>query len=204
MLPVIRALRERIWSGDLGTPHHLHAELGFRVDAGPEDRMLNPELGASALLDMGIYPLTFAHLMLGQARSLTARADVKAVGESAFDTDVAIVGEYDGGALATMSASITSWSSGTAAIATDRGRIDLADFHHPTHAIWHPAGGEPVRIDPPEPVIGTGLAHEAIEVMRALRAGETTSPVVPPEQTLDLMRQMDAIRAQVGVRYPGE
>ena len=58
--------------GRFGTPRHLHAELGFRVDAGPEDRMLDPALGAGALLDMGIYPLTFAHLLLGAgARSCT-------------------------------------------------------------------------------------------------------------------------------------
>ena len=67
--PVIRELRDAAGAGEFGTPRHLHAELGFRVDAGPDDRMLDPALGASALLDMGIYPLTFAHLMLGDGRA---------------------------------------------------------------------------------------------------------------------------------------
>ena len=69
--PVVRALRARLRGGEFGTPHHLHAELGFVVDATPADRLLDPALGAGALLDMGIYPLTFAHLLLGEAEELT-------------------------------------------------------------------------------------------------------------------------------------
>ncbi len=48
------------------------------------------------------------------------------------------------------------------------------------------------------------LRHEAAEVMRALRAGETESPLVPLEGTLAVMRTLDAVRDRVGVRYPGE
>ena len=74
--------------------------------------------------------------------------------------------------------------------------------------IWTPYDGstplEPVRIEPPEPVIGQGYANEAAEVMRCLRAGEKESPMVPLEQTLTVMRQMDAVRAQLGIVYPGE
>ena len=65
--PVIHEVRRRLRSGDLGTPRHLHAELGFVVPADASARMSDPALGASALLDMGIYPLTLAHLLLGEA-----------------------------------------------------------------------------------------------------------------------------------------
>lgn len=206
--PVVRALRERLASGELGRPRHLHAELGFRVDAPPEDRMLNPELGASALLDMGIYPLTFAHLLLGPAQVLSATADLSAGG---IDLDIAITGRYADGVLATMTASMTSWSSRRAEIATDLGRIVLDDFHHPTHASFTPyvqaAGnwvfepGEPTEITGAEPVVGTGYAHEIVEVGRCLRAGLRESPLVPHEQTLTILRQMDDLRAQVGVSF---
>jgi predicted dehydrogenase len=207
--PVIRALRERLRAGKLGTPRHLHAELGFRVDAGPDDRMFDPALGASALLDMGIYPLTFAHLMLGPAERLTATGDLS---DRGIDLDIAVAGRYPGGALATLTASMTSWSSRTAAIGTDRGRIDLDDFHHPTHATFTPyetggsndsvARGGPVRIEGTEPVIGQGYGNEIAEVGRCLRAGLRESPLVPHEQTLTLLRQMDGLRAQVGVEFP--
>ncbi|MBC9734852.1 Gfo/Idh/MocA family protein [Nocardioides marmotae] len=203
--PLVRTVAEQVRAGRYGTPRHLHAELGFRVDAGPDDRMLDPALGASALLDMGIYPLTFAHLVLGEAERLTGTADLS---DRGIDLDVAISGRYPGGALATMTASITSWSSRAAAIATDLGRIDVPDFHHPTRATFTPYDGgdgdaarEPVEILAEDAVIGRGYGNEIAEVGRCLRAGLRESPWVPHAQTLTLMRQMDAVRAQVGVSF---
>ena len=205
--PGILALRERLRSGELGTPRHLHAELGFRVDAPPEDRMFNPELGASALLDMGVYPLTFAHLMLGEALDLKASAELSGGG---IDLDVAIVGRYPGGALATMTASMTSWSSRNAGIATDRGRIDVDDFHHPSRITFtsYATGdtNDTVVVAKPapvehEPVLGRGYAHEIVEVGRCLEAGLRESPLVPHAQTLAILRQMDDVRRQVGVAF---
>jgi predicted dehydrogenase len=207
--PVIRELRERLGSGELGTPRQLHAELGFRVDAAPDDRMLDPALGASALLDMGIYPLAFAHLMLGPAERLTATADLS---DRGIDLDIAVAGRYPGGALATMTASMTSYSSRKAEIGTSTGRIDLDDFHHPAKAVFTPYAeaegswvvepGEPVEILGVEPVVGQGYGNEIAEVGRCLREGLRESPLVPHEQTLTLLRQMDEIRAQVGVTFP--
>jgi predicted dehydrogenase len=213
--PGIRELRRRLGEGEFGTPRHVHAELGFVVTADASDRMLDPALGASALLDMGIYPLTFAHLMLGEARALAAQADVRTVGDASFDLSVAMVGSYDGGALATMSASITSWSSRTAAIATDRGRIDLTEFHHPeritftpneTVEDWTAENGPvpPIEIVAEEPVYGRGYGNEALEVSRCLEEGLRESPLVPHDQTLTLLRQMDEVRRHVGVHLPGD
>jgi predicted dehydrogenase len=201
--PVIRAVVDDVRSGRFGTPRLVHAELGFRVDAPPEDRMFNPDLGAGALLDMGIYPLTFAHLVLGPAEELRATANLSDTG---IDLDVVVNGRYAGGALATMSASMTSWSSEAAAVATDLGRIEIPDhFHHPRYAVFTPAdGGDPVRIDGEQPVIGTGFGNEILEVQRCLTAGLRESALVPHQQTLTLMRQMDDLRAQIGVRYAAD
>ena len=197
--PVIQALAEGLRAGRFGTPHQAYAELGFRVDAGPEDRMLDPALGASALLDMGIYPLTFCHLMLGEAESLTG---VATLSDAGIDLDVAVTGRYPGGALGLMAASMTSWSSRSAAISTDPGRLDVPDqFHHPTYATWTPIGGEPERVEGAVPVIGQGYGNEIVEVGRCLREGLAESPLVPHAQTLTLMRQMDDLRRQIGVRY---
>jgi predicted dehydrogenase len=204
--PTVRALADGLRSGRYGVPRHLHAELGFVVDADPGDRLLDPALGAGAMLDMGIYPLTFAHLMLGEAETLTATATLA---ETGIDLDVAVAGRYPGGALATMTASMTSQASRAATIATDRGRIDLADFHHPTRATWTPYDGGtdgggaavPEEIEGLEPVIGVGYGNEVAEVGRCLRAGLRESPLVPHAQTLTLMRQMEAVLASVGVSY---
>jgi predicted dehydrogenase len=209
--PVVRRLRADLLAGRFGAPRHLHAELGFRVAAVPTDRMLDPALGASALLDMGIYPLTFAHLMLGEAEALRATA---VLSDGGIDLDVAVTGRYPGGAVATMSASMTSWSSRAAAIATDLGRVALDEFHHPTRAVFtpfEPGGtndsvglGEPVVVEGDEPVIGVGYGNEAAEVMRCVRAGLRESPLVPHAQTLTLMRQTDELRGQIGVRFAAD
>ena len=206
--PVILEVRRRLRSGDLGTPRHLHAELGFVVSYGPDDRLLDPALGASALLDMGVYPLTLAHLMLGEAESIVATGSLS---EHDIDLDVAMAGRYPNGALATMSASMTSWSSRRAEIATDTGRIVLEDFHHPDHAFFHPyavgsndgaAAGATQRIVGEVPVIGRGFGHEIAEVGRCIEGGLKESPFVTHHQTLTIMRQMDDVRAQVGVTFP--
>ena len=147
--------------------------------------MLDPALGASALLDMGIYPLTLAHLMLGEAESIVATG--VAVRRRHRPRTSPMAGRYPGGALATMSASMTSWSSRRAEIATDRGRIVLEDFHHPDVATFHPfAGGSddgtdagaPLRIHGEVPVIGRGFGHEIAEVGRCIDGGLQESPFV--------------------------
>ena len=202
--PVIRELRDELATGRFGTPRHLAAELGFRVDAPPTGRMFAPELGGGALLDMGIYPLTFAHLMLGEAVELTA---VARLAETGIDLDVAIAGGYPGGAVASMHASMSSWSSRAASIATDLGRIELhGDFHHPGSAVFTPVGrpDQQVVLTGREPVIGVGYGNEIAEVDRCVLAGLRESPLVTHEQTLTLLRQMDGLRQQLGIRYPDD
>ena len=209
--PVVRAIQRELREGAFGTPRHLHAELGFVVSAPPEDRLWDVELGAGALLDMGIYPLTFAHLLLGEAEDLTATAEVT---PSGVDLDIAIAGRYAGGALATMTASLRSWSSRRAEVATDRGLLVVEDFHHPAQATFNPTGvgetndhvekGRPLVVGADETVIGRGYAHEVVEFQRCLDEGLRESPLVPHAQTLTIMRQMDRLRDQVGIRYPGD
>ena len=199
--PVIREIRDGIAEGRFGTPRQVHADLGFVVKQPPTGRMFNPELGGGALLDMGIYPLTFAHLMLGPADSLVATATLS---DQGVDLDVALAGRH-GQAVSALTASMTSVSPRTASIATDRGRIDLPrDFHHPPYAVWTPLDGEPERVEGSGPVLGTGLGNEAAEVGRCLAEGLRESPLVPHDRTLRLLAQMDDVRRQIGVRYPAD
>jgi predicted dehydrogenase len=209
--PVLRAVQRGLGAGAFGTPRQFHAELGFVVAAPPTDRLLDVTLGAGALLDMGIYPLTVAHLLLGEAEELTATA---VLAESGIDMDIAVAGRYPGGTVATMSASMSSWSSRRAEIATDRGRVVLEDFHHPTSATFTPTvpggsndatdRGRPVSIDGFDQVIGRGYGNEVVEFQRCLTEGLLESALVPHAQTLTILRQMDELRAQVGVRYAGD
>ncbi len=200
--PVIRTMRRLLAAGSHGTPRQVHADLGFLVQTDPTDRLVDPALGGGALLDMGIYPLTLAHLVLGEPESLVGVANV--VG--GIDLDVSVAGRYAGGATAALTASMTAQSPRTATVATDTGCFHLPrDFHAPTRVQWVAHDGDDSSegewIEPDEPVIGAGYGNEIVEVHRCLRAGLTTSDVVPPEQTVSLMRQLDVIREQIGVHY---
>ena len=70
--------------------------------------------------------------------------------------------------------------------------------------MWSPVSGEPERLEPPEPVLGTGLGNEAAHVQDCLREGLTESPLVPRAQTLELLGVMDGIRRQIGVHYAAD
>ena len=197
--PVIRAVRDGLGQGRFGQPRQVVADLGWVVQAPPTDRLLAPDLGGGAALDLGVYVLTFAHLMLGPPERLRAVGTLNADG---VDLDLAVAGRYADGALAALTASMSADSPRTATIATDRGRIDLArHFHHPAYATFTPADGEPQPIAGLEPLLGTGLGNEAAEVMRCLRAGLVESPLVPHAQSLSVMAQLDEVRTQIGVHY---
>ena len=194
--PVVRRLVQLASDGVLGRLQQVRADLGFFVDRPDTDRLLAPELGGGALLDMGIYPLTFAHLFLGAPDQVGAAASLA---PSGIDLNLSLSLGYPSGAVASLSSTMTGRSPRTASIATETGRVDIAEpFHQPTEATWVGDDGTETIT---ERVTGTGLADEAQEVMRCLRNGETESPLVPLDETVALMRLMDRIREQIGVRY---
>ncbi|MBO0844419.1 MAG: Gfo/Idh/MocA family oxidoreductase [Nocardioides sp.] len=201
--PLIRDLRRRLLAGELGTPRQLHADLGFVVPRDDESaRVWDPALGAGALLDMGIYPLTFARIMLGPFAEVMATGDLA---ESGIDIDVVVAARHESGAVSALTTSMTATSPRTASIATDEGTLELPrPFHHPPYAVWTPTGGDPQPIEPPSPVLGTGLGNEAAHVQDCIRDGLTESPLVPRAQTLELLGVMDDLRRQLGVRYAAD
>lgn len=199
--PVVRAVRDGLGAGRFGEPRQLHADLGFRVDTLASRRVTDPALGAGALLDMGIYPLTVADLLLGPAEDVVAVASLR----DGVDWDIALATRHAGGGLGALTASMTSWSPRTASLATSEGLLLLPkSFHHPDHATWLPHDGEPEEIAGVEPLIGTGLGNEALEVQRCLAAGRLQSDLVPHARTLRVLELMDTARAHIGVSYPGE
>jgi predicted dehydrogenase len=186
----------------------VRADLGFVVDRPPSDRLLDPMLGGGALLDMGIYPLTFAHLFLGEPETVAATATLSQAG---VDLNIALSLGYERGAVASLTSTMTAWSPRKASIATDKGRLDFPEsFHKPPKVVWRSFDADPdfagadIVEEISEGVIGTGLANEASEVVRCLRNGETESPLVPLDATVAMMRLLDRIRADIGVRYAAD
>ena len=200
--PVIREITGRIAAGDIGTVTTVQADFGISGPFPPGSRLLDPALGGGALLDLGVYPLTLAHLILGAPDEISAWASLTPAG---VDQNTAITLGYASGALAQLSCSLVGDTGQRATITGTTGRIELDSGY------FHPDGYTLVRAnagadDRPEvvrrPHAGVGYHFEAAEVHRCLRAGRTESPLVGHADTLAVMSIMDAVLTRIGVSYP--
>lgn len=195
--PVIRRIQELVADGAIGEVTHVGADFGLPGPFPAEHRLRNPDLGGGALLDLGVYSLTFASLFLGTPEQVLATAALTPEG---VDRNTAIALRYPGGGVATLHCGISGDSSVRATITGTAGRIEVA------RRFYCPNAFTLVRADVAEqvsmPLRGNGLGYEAEEVMRCLREGLLESPLVPQADTLAIMGTMDEIRAQIGVTYP--
>jgi predicted dehydrogenase len=198
--PVIRRVADLVRDGAVGEVRTVHADFGLTGPFAPDHRLRDPALGGGALLDLGVYPVSFAHLLLGEPDRVQAEALLSPEG---VDLNTGMLLGWDSGATALLSCSVTAGTPVTASVTGTAGRIELPHgFFFPDRFTLYRDGREP------EEVVTEGrrdsLQHEAAEVMRCLRAGETESPMVPLEGSLAVMRTLDAVRDRIGVRFPGE
>ncbi|MFF8190083.1 Gfo/Idh/MocA family protein [Streptomyces bobili] len=201
--PVIRRMKALVDDGAIGEVRTVQADFGLEGPFPPSHRLRDPAQGGGALLDLGVYPVSFAHLLLGEPTSVSAQAVISAEG---VDLQTVAALSWDSGALAALHCSLVGGTGVTASVTGTRGRIDIpAGFFHPDRFVLHRAGRDPEEFTA-DPADGprTTMRHEAREVMRAVRAGETESPLVPLDGTLAVMRTLDTVRERIGVRYPGE
>lgn len=199
-LPAIVKVREWLSKGLIGEVRFLKADFGYRCAWDPEGRLLNPVLGGGALLDVGIYPVSFASMVFGaQPRSVKSLAHI---GETGVDEQFAALFEYEGGAIASLSGALRTDFVNDALILGTHGRIHVPDFFHAKTATLHTASGAEEVFGPE--FEGNGYQYEAAEAMRCLREGKLESSIMPLEETLAIMRTMDAIRSQWGLKYPSE
>ncbi|MDO0915453.1 Gfo/Idh/MocA family oxidoreductase [Streptomyces sp. DT2A-34] len=201
--PLIRRLKALVDDGAIGEVRHVQADFGLAGPFPPSHRLRDPAQGGGALLDLGVYPVSFAQLLLGEPSDVAARAMLSAEG---VDLQTGAVLSWDSGALASVHCSIVGGTATAASVTGSGGRIDVpSGFFFPDRFVLHRDGRDPEEFTA-DPADGprNSLRHEAAEVMRALRAGETESPLVPLDGTLAVMRTLDAVRGRIGVRYPGE
>lgn len=195
--PMILRVVELIAEGAIGEVTHVRADFGAAGPFPPEHRMRARTLGGGALLDLGVYPLSLAHLLLGVPQHVHAWAKLS---PEAVDENTGMVLGWDSGAVATLSCGMVGATAITAAITGTAGRIDLPEpFYRPGAAVLHRAGAEPETI--PADLTGGGYQYEAIEVQRCLAAGLIESPLVPHSATLEIMGLLDDIKGRIGVSY---
>ncbi|MGW4877418.1 Gfo/Idh/MocA family protein [Streptomyces sp. NPDC004262] len=198
--PLVRRLKALVEDGAIGEVRTVQADFGLEGPFPPAHRLRDPALGGGALLDLGVYPVSFAHLLLGEPDGMSARA---VLSDEGVDLQTGALLSWESGALAMVHCSIVGGTRTTASVTGSRGRIDVPDgFFNPERFVLHRDGRDPEEfaLDPTDGPRNT-FRHEAREVMRALRAGEKESPLVPLANTLSVMRTLDTLRAQTGVHY---
>jgi len=230
-LPAAIELRRLVNEGVVGEPRMLEASFGFTAPYDPAGRLFNPELGGGALLDLGIYPLSMAYFLFGKPNRIVSLADL---GKTGVDERAGVVLSYPGGRIAVLHFSLTTDLPTDLTVMGAAGRIRAhAPIFRPdaltiTKPLFPRAGQSRTAIVarrvfrqpwgarlkkhlPVEtsrtvkmPYAGNGYNYEAAEVMRVLREGRTESPRMPLDESLEIMRTMDKIRALWGLRYPGE
>jgi predicted dehydrogenase len=193
-------VRRLVSEGAIGEVRMLNVDFGFRTELDPASRLFDPRLGGGALLDVGVYCVSLASMVLGRP---SGSVGLSHLGQTGVDEQASVILEHEGGRLANLSIGIRT---ATPQEVTIMGTDGFLRIHSPW---WRPAS---MTISRPEkesetveaPVSGNGFNYEAAEVMRCLENGETESAIMPLDETLSVMRTMDGIRAAWGLRYPGE
>lgn len=199
-LPPIRQVREWLNSGVIGEVKLVKAEFGFDAGWNPEGRLLNKKLGGGALLDAGIYPVSFASMVFG---SQPARImSTVQIGETGVDERFSLLFEYESGASASLHASIQLDMNNEAWIYGTKGKIHIPQFLFARKATLYAKDEEPVTVEDDRTF--TGHSYQAVEAMACLREGRTESEAMPLDETLRIMETLDSIRAQWGLKYEGE
>lgn len=200
-LPVVVRVRQWLSDGAIGDVRMLTADFGFRAGVNPEGRLFNPALGGGGLLDVGIYTVSLASMVFGGPPSrITGMADI---GETGIDEQAAMILGYDGGELALLACAVRTSTPQEAVIMGTEGTIRIkSPFWSATQATLTVSGNDPEHIEMPH--AGNGYNYEAAEVMRCLRAGALESTTMPLDESIAVMRTLDEIRAQWGLRYPME
>jgi predicted dehydrogenase len=191
-LPHIAVIREWLAEGKLGEIVTVTADHGQWFAEDAKFRLFAPELGGGALLDLGIYPVSFASMLLGTPDRIAAVSDPAFTG---VDAQTSMVFGYKSGAQAVLTCTLRAKSPTRASIVGTDSRIEIeGDFYAPATVTLLPREGQPTRIESTH--AGRGLRHQADEVARRLAAGELESPLMPLDESITIMETMDAVQAQ--------
>ena len=193
--PAIVRARELIADGALGEVRAVQADLGVQPPVDPTDRFYAAALGGGALFDVGVYPISFAQMVLGTPDTVVAHG---LVDPSGVDVEEAVLLGWSDGRSASLFASIRCATPGQARIFGSDGWIDvLPRFHHPDTIVVHRGDREPEELT--LPATGGGYSHELREVTECVAAGRSESAVMPLADTVAVQDVMAAVADQLGM-----
>jgi predicted dehydrogenase len=193
--PAIVAARALIAEGAIGEVRQLQADLGVDRPYNPADRLFDPAQGGGAMLDLGVYVVSFAQYFLGTPDRIEVSGSLAPTG---VDAEAGLLLGYDDGRVATLLISLRHHTPGAARIQGTNGWIEVPPrFHHPHRIVLHRRAREPETIS--RPPLGTGYSHELIEVTECVRAGRIESVIMPLRDTLAVQRILNEACEKLGV-----
>jgi predicted dehydrogenase len=188
-LPNIIEIRALIARGDLGRVISVEADHGQWFESDPEFRLFNPLLGGGAMLDLGVYPVSFASMILGPPRRVAALTQPAFTG---VDGSVAMVFGYDSGAQAVLSCTSGARTPTRASISGTEARIEIGgSFYAPGPFTLVLRNGQERTFEFAS--VGRGLHYEAAEVARCIEQGMLESSMMPLDETISIMETMEQV-----------
>jgi predicted dehydrogenase len=200
-LPNHVAVFEKIQEGLIGNPLYLIADHNQFLPKEKAPRLHDSELGGGSLIDLGVYPISFAHRVFGMPNKVKASASLM---PGNIDESVAAIFEYSGGRQALVHSSLRVNGPIRAFVLGDKGRIELDKpfYEHSSFTVYDMDDEVLFRYE--GNIEGRGMQFQALEVERCIRAGLRQSPIMSLDETIEVMEVMDQIRQQTGIEYSGE
>jgi len=201
-LPHMLRIHEIIAEGTLGDVRTVIADHNQRLPSDPKHRILNPDLGGGALLDLGIYPVSFAWDIFGEPTSVTAISTPTA--STGVDRQTAILLGYEGGQQAVLHTALDTLGPNTAAVIGTLGRIEIDSVWYTptTFTVYDEQNLIIERFD--QPVVSRGMQFEAQALEGIVASGALAGEELTPAETVEIMETLDEIRRQIGLVYPAE
>ncbi len=198
-LPTIQKVQEVVKSGLIGKVTRVESDFCFKSPKCDESRLFNPILGGGALLDVGIYPLTFANLFLGVPEDITSKVKMHRTGVDL--TEKMFLKYPDGEAI--LNASLGKIMPLKGRIYGEKGYIRVINPHKAQKAYVYDKFGKLIKtIKHPHQV--NGFEYEIQEVVNCIKNNQLQSVIHPPTATIAIMKQMDAIRNSWNMVFPQE
>ena len=201
-LPHIAWVRDKIASGAIGEIVTITADHGQSLDLPAAHRLKNPDLAGGAILDLGVYPVSFVVDLLG------APQEVKALGrltETGVDGHVSMVLGYPGRTIALVDTTLWTKTPTTAVVSGTEGSIEIdGDFYGPGLVRLRRADRTRSVVEEWDGSVDNGFQFQAAELARCVAEGRHESERMTWDSSRAVMAVLDAARRQVGVVYPGE
>lgn len=196
-MPFSRTIRELTESGIIGKPMMLTASLGYPI--AHKERIVRLELCGGALYDLGVYPINFALMTFGNDLEKITSTCMK--NEAGVDMQNSITFTYRDGRMAVMQTTAFCASDRQGIIFGDKGYLVIDNINNPQQAVvYNTDHQETGRYTCPPQI--TGFEYQVLEAAEAIRQGAIEPASMPHAETLRVMRMLDSLRQEWGIRFP--